>query len=242
MRQRTKHLRGNNMANHPYNNHREQQVAHRRVGTILNGSPAGAEKHAKGHAFSKLTSKSAASRDNDIAGNKSSQRFARGGRVKKGGGNTNIAIVLPKGGGPAPGGPAAGPLPMAGPGGPPPPPMGGPPGMPPGPPGMPPGMPMRARGGRIKKAEGGATTPSIKPVTPMVADNFQRAIRNSGSDEESDRLANVAMKRYGVKIKNRGGSIDGEATKGDIKKWGSRAKSNSFFRGGAATGVGREEK
>ena len=173
------------MANHPYNNHREQQVAHRRVGTILSGSPAGAEKHAKGHAFSKLTSKSAASRDNDIAGNKSSQRFARGGRVKKGGGNTNIAIVLPKGGGPAPGGPAAGPLPMAGPGGPPPPPMGGPPGMPPGPPGMPPGMPMRARGGKV---------------------------------------------------------IDGEATKGDIKKWGNRAKSNSFFRGGAATGVGREEK
>jgi len=170
------------MANHPYNNHREQQVAHRRVGTILSGSPAGAEKHAKGHAFSKLTSKSAASRDNEIAGNKSSQRFARGGRVKKGGGNTNIAIVLPKGGGPAPGGPAAGPLPMAGPGGPPPmppPPMGGPP------PGMPPGMPMRARGGKV---------------------------------------------------------IDGEATKGDIKKWGNRAKGNSYFRGGAATGVGREEK
>src|SRR5882724_3166937 len=111
---RMKHRRGNSMANHPYNNHREQQVAHRRVGTILSGSPAGAEKHAKGHAFSKLTSKSAAVRDNEITGNKSSQRFARGGRVKKGGGNTNIAIVLPKGGGP--GGPPAGPLPspMAG--------------------------------------------------------------------------------------------------------------------------------
>ena len=165
------------MANHPYNNHREQQVAHRRVGTILSGSPAGAEKHAKGHAFSKLTSKSAAVRDDDIAGRKSSQRFARGGRVKKGGGNTNIAIVLPKGGGPSPTGPAAGPLPMVGPGGPPPmppPPMGGPP----------PGMPMRARGGKV----------------------------------------------------------DGEATKGNIDKWSKRAKDNSYFTGGAITGVGREEK
>jgi hypothetical protein len=168
------------MANHPYNNHREQQVAHRRVGTILSGSPAGAEKHAKGHAFSKLTSKSAASRDDDISGRKSTQRFARGGKVKHGGGNTNIAIVLPKGGGPAPGGPAAGPLPMAGPGGPPmpPPPMGGPP------PGLPPGMPMRARGGKV----------------------------------------------------------DGEATEGNIKKWGNRAKDNSYFTGGAISGVGRQEK
>src|SRR5882724_11090433 len=80
---RMKHRRGNSMANHPYNNHREQQVAHRRVGTILSGSPSGAEKHAKGHAFSKLTSKSAAVRDNEITGNKSPQRFARGGNVKK---------------------------------------------------------------------------------------------------------------------------------------------------------------
>ena len=42
--------------------------------------------------------------------------------------------------------------------------------------------------------------------------------------------------------KSGGRVIDGEATKGDIKKWGNRAKGNSYFRGGAATGVGREEK
>lgn len=45
----------------------------------------------------------------------------------------------------------------------------------------------------------------------------------------------------GVK-KAGGGSIDGESTKGDIAKWGARAAKNSYFRGGAATGVGREEK
>lgn len=47
----------------------------------------------------------------------------------------------------------------------------------------------------------GGSTPSVQPITPTVADNFQRAIRNAGSDEESGRLANVALKRYGVKIK-----------------------------------------
>ena len=205
------------MANHPYNNHREQQVAHRRVGVILNGSPAGAEKHAKGHAFSKLTSKSAAVRDDDIAGRKSSQRFARGGRVKKGGGNTNIAIVLPKGGGPAPGGPAGGPLPMAGPGGPPPmppPPMGGPP------PGMPPGMPMRADGGRVGAPQSG---------------------REQG---DAARQTREILERRGIVTPSKasGGSVGGESTKGNIDKWSKRAKDNSYFTGGAITGVGREEK
>jgi len=174
------------MANHPYNSHREQQVAHRRVATILGGSPAGAQKHAKGHAFSKLTSKSAAVRDDDIAGRKSPQRFARGGKVK-GKGDTNIAIILPGGGkGALPEGlPMGAAPPMPPPGGPPmpPPPMGGGmPGMPPG--GPPPGMPMRASGGRV----------------------------------------------------------GGVATKANLDKWSKRASDNSYFRGGAATGVGREEK
>jgi hypothetical protein len=41
----------------------------------------------------------------------------------------------------------------------------------------------------------------------------------------------------------RGGKVhDGESTKGNLKEWAARAKGNSFFRGGAATGVGREEK
>jgi hypothetical protein len=44
-------------------------------------------------------------------------------------------------------------------------------------------------------------------------------------------------------MRARGGrTIDGEATEGNIKKWSKRASSNSYFRGGAATGVGREEK
>lgn len=153
------------MANHPYNQHREQQVAHRRVNTILKGSPAGSAKHAEGSAFSKVTSKTAASSHDDIAGKKSAPgRFARGGKVKsKGKGNTNIAIMLPGGGAgaPKPPMPPVGAAPPMPPGPPMPPhPMGGamggpPPGMPPGPP---PGMPMRASGGRIKKAEGGALT------------------------------------------------------------------------------------
>lgn len=164
------------MANHPYNQHRDQQVAHRRVSTILKGSPAGAMKHASGHAFSKITSKSAASRDDEIRGKDTSNRFARGGKVK--GGSTTINIVVP-GGGPKP------PMPMMAPPGPPPggpmpPPMAGPP-----PGGPPPGLPMRASGGKVSA---------------------------------------------------------GKATKANLKKWSDRAKANSYMRGGAATGVGREEK
>lgn len=45
--------------------------------------------------------------------------------------------------------------------------------------------------------------------------------------------------------RDRGGRanhIDGESTASNIAKMGKRAAANSFFRGGAATGVGREEK
>lgn len=167
------------MSNHPYNQHREQQVAHRRVNTILSGSPSGSKKHAQGHAFSKITSKSAAARDDEIRGSKSKPgRYARGGKVK--GGNTTVNIVIPGGGAQKPSMPMAGPPPVPMP--PPPMPMGGPG----GPGGPPPGMPMRASGGRIKKS--------------------------------------------------------GDMEKAMIKKSAARAKANSFFRGGAATGVGREEK
>lgn len=165
------------MSNHPYNQHREQQVAHRRVDVILKGEPSGSKKHAQGHAFSKITSKSAAVRDDDIRGKGSKPgRYARGGKVK---GNTTVNIVIPGGGQPKP------PMPMGAPmGGPPP---GGPMGAPPmPPPGPPPGMPMRASGGRIKQ----------------------------------------------------GGGME----KAMVAKSAARAKKNSFFRGGAATGVGREEK
>ena len=47
----------------------------------------------------------------------------------------------------------------------------------------------------------------------------------------------------GPQLRARGGrTIDGEATEGNIKAWGKRASANSYFRGGAASGVGREEK
>jgi hypothetical protein len=176
---------------HSHHLHREHQVSHRRVHHILKEEPAGAKEHNKSHAFSKVTSKSAAqSHDATYAcGGKTPKRFARGGKVKGKGHQTNIAIVVPHHGAaaPAPGGPA----------GMPPPPMGGPPGGAPGgppmpppgaggpPPGMPPGMPMRKSGGRV---------------------------------------------------------IDGESTKGNIEQWSKRASTNSYFRGGAASGVGREEK
>lgn len=49
----------------------------------------------------------------------------------------------------------------------------------------------------------------------------------------------------GMMPRARGGramNIDGEATPANIKKMGARAAANSYFRGGAASGVGREEK
>lgn len=83
------------MSDHPYNKHREQQVAHRRVGTILNGSPSGAQQHSKGSAFSKITSKSAAVSSDSISGRSSAKRYARGGKVKKAdGGPTRISKTL----------------------------------------------------------------------------------------------------------------------------------------------------
>jgi hypothetical protein len=147
---------------HSHHHHREHQVGHRRVNHILKGEPAGAKHHSKSPAFSKVTSKRAAERHDDVHGHKVPKRYARGGRTKgHKGQQTNIAIVMPHKGQGAPGG-----LPMppgaAGlPGGAPPLP-GGPPGMPPG---MPPGgPPMRARGGRTKEPhiDGEATAGNLK--------------------------------------------------------------------------------
>jgi len=172
--------------------HREHQVSHRRVDHILKDEPEGAKKHSKSHAFSKVTSKTAAEHhDAKVAGKKGPKRYARGGKVKHGH-QTNIAIVVPH----RPGA-ASSPMgtpPMAGPTAGPPVPMGGPAPSPMGapPPGMPTGMPMRKHGGRIAKKSGG--------------------------------------------------SIDGESTIAEDKKWSKRAEKNSYFRGGAASGVGREEK
>lgn len=157
------------MSKHPYNMHREQQVAHRRVGKILQGSPAGADSAMAGPAFSKLTSKTAAENDDGIAGRSGASRFARGGKVK-GGNTTNIIIAGGKAGQPPappmplpmpppPGPPPGGPPPM------PPPPMGGPGGPPPG---GPPGMPMRASGGRVS---GQSTKPALDAWSKVASKN-----------------------------------------------------------------------
>jgi hypothetical protein len=128
---------------HSHHHHREHQVAHRRVHEILKHEPTGAKHHAHSHAFSKVTSKTAAEHhDGKVHGGKAPKRYARGGRTKgHKGQQTNIAIVMPHKGSPA-GGPPMMPPGAGGPGGPPPPllPPGGPPG---GPPGMPPGGPPR---------------------------------------------------------------------------------------------------
>ena len=46
----------------------------------------------------------------------------------------------------------------------------------------------------------------------------------------------------GMPMRASGGRVGGESTKENISKMAARAKDNSYFRGGAATGVGREEK
>lgn len=46
----------------------------------------------------------------------------------------------------------------------------------------------------------------------------------------------------GMPMRASGGRVGGESTKENIAKMASRAKANSYFRGGAATGVGRLEK
>ena len=205
---------------HSHHMHREHQVSHRRVHHLLKGEPAGSTKHHKSHAFSKVTSKTAAEHhDGKVSGHKGAKRharggkvhpdeaedkklikkminqhdagkFARGGRTKKHSAQTNIAIVMPSGNKGNQPTPVPIPMPPPGAGGPPP---GGPPpgGPPPGAGGPPPGMPMRARGGKV---------------------------------------------------------IDGESSRKNIKEWSHRAKSNSYARGGrlpdagAQSGVARKEQ
>jgi hypothetical protein len=147
---------------HPYHMHREQQVAHRRVGPHLKEHPSGATKLAKGTAFSKVTSKTAAeNHDSKPEGRKG---YARGGKVK---GNTTNIIITGGGGAqkqpvpvPVPGPPAGGP------------PMGPPPGGPPMgamPGGPPPGVPMRAKGGRV--LGGDATKDNLDAWSARAAKN-----------------------------------------------------------------------
>jgi hypothetical protein len=250
---------------HPHHLHREHQVSHRRVHHILKGEPAGAKEHSKRHAFSKVTSKTGAEHhDAFVAGMSSPKRYARGGKVKgKKGHQTNIAIVMPHHPPAAPAGPIPGPG-APPPGGAPPmmakPPMAGPPGAPPGmPPGMPP-PPMRKHGGRVKKAGGGAADDEVvRRVESAAASALNRGAMNrygERGDKPDSRSPTGPMTRdrsRGGRAKAGGGAMDGESTKGNIKKWGKEASDNSYAkggfvkpkvidRGGAASGVGREEK
>jgi len=181
--------------------HREHQVSHRRVNKILEEHGPEAKMHAKGHAFSKVTSKTAAeNHDNYCSGGSAPQRYARGGKVKHGKGHqTNIAIVMPHhpaGMTPPTAGPTGGPPPGG-----PPPLAGGPPGMPPGmpppgaggPPGMPPGMPMRARGGRT--IGGDATKANIKAWSKRASDNsYARGGMTAGALSGEGRLQKAKRK------------------------------------------------
>jgi hypothetical protein len=173
---------------HPYHAHREHQVEHRRIHKVLEEAPAEHKKHSHGNAFSKVNSKSAAMAHDEMAcgGTASPKRYARGGKVdgfakgghvkgKKGGHQTNIAIVMPHhpagGMAPPPGG-APGGMPPGGPPPMPPPGAGGPPGGPPGmpPPGGMPGMP-RARGGRANHIGGEATKGNIEKWSARASAN-----------------------------------------------------------------------
>lgn len=223
---------------HSHHGHREHQVSHRRVDHILKDEPEGAKKHSKSHAFSKVTSKTAAEHhDSKVAGKKGPKRYARGGKVKHGH-QTNIAIVVPHRPGATPmnppmaGQPAGPPVPM---GGPAPSPMGAPP------PGMPPGMPMRKHGGRVKRrADGGEVKYPASDAAKGLADAYGKQPWYGSEAQDARSAAGKAFVASTKKAK--GGSIDGESTIADDKKWSKRAESNSYFRGGAASGVGREEK
>lgn len=129
---------------HPFHQHGEHKKGHERVKHILK---SGGAAHPDAAADKKLFSNLIAEHDrgeSKVEGGKGRSRFARGGRTKHKGSQTNIAIVVPqKGASSGSDGPQAGPVspPMAGPAPPMPMPPGGPPGMPP--------PPMRASGGRV---------------------------------------------------------------------------------------------
>lgn len=125
---------------HPFHQHGEHRAGRERVKHILkSGGAAHPDAVADKKLFSDVMGRSERG-ESRVEGGKG-KCFARGGRAKHKGSQTNIAIVVPqKGGSPAAEGPQ-GPVmpPVAGP---------TPPMMPPGGPGGPP--PMRASGGRVK--------------------------------------------------------------------------------------------
>lgn len=141
---------------HPYQSSREkhpgQAKAHDRVKGYARG---GAAKFGGGKSFGKTMDDNG---DVAVPGKKGRNKFARGGKAKKGGNHVNIAIVNPRAGGDKGGAAMGGPPPVGGaPALPPPglgagaPPPGGPPMMPP--PGGPPPGTMK-RGGKVGMTAG----------------------------------------------------------------------------------------
>lgn len=142
---------------HPFAAHREHKVQKSRVASITKGYAQGGAVSGVGIAVTPSAPKRATGGPVSVEGSKPSGRldkFARGGKVKKGATNVNV-IIAPQGGGAAP--PMGGlPLPMAGP------PM--PPPMPPPGPGGPPMMSQR-RGGRAYASGGSVKEEGIRNGT-----------------------------------------------------------------------------
>lgn len=151
---------------HPHNHLRSHKVEHSRVSHLTKHyAKGGMAKHSDEAEDRKLIKSLVKKASLKAEGGKAKHRMdrphrAKGGRVKKGNAKTIVNVIA--GGHPASGavppGPPMGPPPMGvAPAAPPmPPPMAARPPMPPpgGPPGGPP-MPMRAKGGRIRRADGG---------------------------------------------------------------------------------------
>jgi hypothetical protein len=109
-----------------------------------------------------------------------------------------------------------------------------------------------ARGGKVKGHKGGHQTniivvphhqappagPMAGPATPPPPMAGPPPGPAGGPPGMPPGMPPPGMRARG----GRAGYIEGEPTKGNIAKWSARASKNSYFRGGAATGVGREEK
>lgn len=146
---------------HPYAGHKEVHAGRKRAGSMAKFKKGGAV-HSDEAEDKKLIKKMVKKDDLKVEGRSTGGRldkYARGGRTKKGGGKTHINILVAPQGGKADAAAPPGPGLPPGAGGPPPgmkPPMGPPPGAG-GPPGLPPGM--MNRGGGVKKYAKGGKVP-----------------------------------------------------------------------------------